>query len=83
MIFLTTTPQSHAADVDSASVAADVLVGRPLCFAATVVGSAFFVVALPFALFSKSVNKTADVLVGTPARATFTRPLGDFNQIGD
>ena len=83
MIFLTVAPTCKASDVDSASVAADVLVGRPLCFAATAIGSAFFVVALPFALFSKSVSKTADVLVGTPARATFTRPLGDFNQIGD
>jgi hypothetical protein len=47
------------------------------------VGSAFFVVALPFALLSRSVGKTADTLVGTPARATFTRQMGDFNQIGD
>ena len=49
----------------------------------TPLGIVKLMVALPFALFSKSVAKTGDVLVGKPARATFTRPLGDFNQIGD
>ena len=83
LVFITVAPARAGGDVDSTAVIADVIVGRPLCFAATVVGSAFFVVALPFALFSKSVAKTGDVLVGKPARATFTRPLGDFNQIGD
>lgn len=80
---MTVVPARAGGNVDSASVAADVLVGRPLCFAATVIGSAFFVAALPFALFSRSVGKTGDVLVGRPARATFTRQLGDFDQIGD
>lgn len=83
MIFLTVAPARAAGDVDSAAVIADVIVGRPLCLAATAIGSAFFVVALPFALLSKSAGKTGEVLVGRPARATFTRPLGDFNQIGD
>jgi len=48
-----------------------------------VVGSAVFVVALPAALFSKSVKKTADALVVKPAKATFTRPLGDMDALTD
>jgi hypothetical protein len=30
---------------------------------------------------SKSVGKTAKALVVKPARATFTRPLGDFSSM--
>lgn len=60
---------------------ADTIIVRPVCFVATVVGSAFFVISLPFAAMSKSVDKTADALVVKPARATFTRPLGDFSSM--
>ena len=60
-------------------VAADVLVMRPALFAATVVGSAIFIVALPVAAISKRVKSTAHALVVAPAQATFTRPLGDFD----
>ena len=63
--------------------AADALVVRPACFVATVVGSAVFVVALPAALISKSVKKTAETLVVKPANATFTRPLGDMDSLKD
>jgi hypothetical protein len=41
------------------------------------------VVALPAALLSKSVKKTADVLVVKPAKATFTRPVGDMEDLMD
>ncbi len=70
-------------DSSSMVVAADVLVARPACLAATIVGSAVFVVSLPVALLSKSTNKAAKVLVVGPAKATFTRPLGDFDNLDD
>jgi hypothetical protein len=60
-------------------VAADALVMRPLLFATTVAGSAIFLVCLPVAAISKSVKSTAQALVVTPAKATFTRQLGDFD----
>ena len=63
--------------------AADAIVVRPACLVATVVGSAVFVVALPAALFSKSVKQTANTLVVKPANATFTRPLGDMDALKD
>jgi hypothetical protein len=63
------------------AIVADVVLARPGCFAATVVGSVFFVVALPFAALSKSVGKTANSLVVKPAKATFTRPLGEFGDM--
>ncbi len=65
------------------AVVADTLVARPLCLATTVVGSAIFIISLPVAAASKSVKQTAHTLVVRPAKATFTRPLGDFSGIDD
>ena len=74
--------QARAMDDGSPeAVAADVIVARPAGFVATVVGSAFFVLALPFAAMTKSVKKTGRTLVGIPAYATFKRPLGDFTAL--
>ena len=75
----TTTPVFAAPERDPAVVAADALVMRPLLFASTVAGSAVFLVCLPVAAISKSVKSTAQALVVTPAQATFTRKLGDFD----
>jgi hypothetical protein len=61
--------------------AADALVVRPVCLVATAVGSAVFVVALPWAALSKSVKQAANTLVVKPAAATFTRPLGDMDAL--
>jgi hypothetical protein len=62
---------------------ADVLVVRPGCFVATIIGSAVFVVALPIAAISHSIPHTAKVLVVNPAQATFTRPVGDMDALTD
>ena len=74
---------SAAEESNPLEVTADILVVRPACFVATVLGSAAFVVALPAALLSKSVKKTADALVVKPANATFKRPLGDMDALRD
>ena len=42
------------------------------------VGTAFFIVALPFALSSGSTGDAWDALVEEPFKFTFTRPLGKF-----
>lgn len=68
---------------DDLRVAADTLVVRPVCLVATVVGTGLFVVSLPIAAISRSVKKTAHVLVVRPARATFTRQLGDMEGLED
>ena len=72
---------SRAEDENSIATITDVTLVRPGCFLATMIGSAFFVLALPFAAASHSVRKTADTLVVTPAQATFTRPVGDFSTL--
>lgn len=66
---------------DFEAVAADVILARPLWLVATVIGTGLFVVTLPVAAMSKSVEKTGRTLVAKPAHATFTRPLGDFSDI--
>ena len=74
---------ASAASDDDLKVAADTLVVRPVCLAATVVGTGLFVVSLPIAAISRSIKKTAHVLVIRPARATFTRRLGDMEALED
>ena len=70
------------ADTDnSLDVVGAIAVARPGCFLATVLGSALFVIALPITATSGSVHETAYTLVGRPAAATFTRPLGDFTTL--
>lgn len=66
---------------DAATVIGDAVLARPFGLVSIVVGAAAFVVSLPFAVSSGSVKQTADTLVGAPYRFTFTRSLGDFENI--
>ena len=75
------TPAQAVEDGTSLAVTVDALVARPACLVATIVGSALFVVSLPAAIPSKSVNKAAHALVVTPGKATFTRPLGELSSL--
>ena len=54
----------------------DALVARPFGLALTVIGSAVFVVSLPFTALAGGVGEAADTLVMTPAKETFFRCLG-------
>ena len=65
---------------DGMSMTMDVLIARPVSLAATVFGTAIFVVSLPFAIPSGSVGMAACGLVVTPFKYTFVRPVGDFSQ---
>jgi hypothetical protein len=79
-ILLASAPGAMAwEDGSPEAIAADVLVARPACFVATVVGSGIFVLALPFAALSGTVKKTGRTLVTGPGRLTFSRPVGDFS----
>ncbi len=81
-IFTTSIPSARADTGDPEfTVLADVAVVRPLCLAATAVGSALFVISLPISSLTRSVRKTARTLVVRPARATFTRPIGDMEAL--
>ena len=54
----------------------DALLLRPLGLAATALGTAAFVLTLPFSLPTRSAGKVAEALVCKPAKYTFARPLG-------
>ena len=53
---------------------------RIISLGLTMVGTAFFIVALPFALSSGSTGDAWDALVTEPFQFTFTRPLGKFDE---
>ncbi len=61
---------------DDAAVVADILLVRPVGLAAVVIGTAVFIVALPFSIPSGSVGYTAQVLIVEPFKFTFQRPIG-------
>jgi hypothetical protein len=77
------TPQCPASTTDPGAIAIDVLLVRPFCLLGTICGSAIFVVSLPIAIPSRSVRSAAHALVVKPAQATFTRPLGELEDMSD
>ncbi|MHB8908367.1 MAG: hypothetical protein ACYDAA_05760 [Syntrophales bacterium] len=64
---------------DAENIPVDVLIIRPIGLVGTVLGTALFIVALPFSIPSGSVKATAGKLIVAPFKYTFTRPLGDFD----
>ena len=87
VLFLCATSLVHAAadsytarteDVSAEEIIVDGLLLRPGGLVATVVGTAVFVVTLPFSIPTKSVDKAAQKLIVDPARYTFVRPLGQI-----
>jgi hypothetical protein len=63
-------------DGSAEAMLVDGFVLKPAGVLATLVGSAAFVVMLPFSIPTRSVDKAAQKLVVDPARYTFVRPLG-------
>lgn len=55
---------------------ADAVIARPLLAAATVGGTAIFLVSLPFTALGGNVEGAAETLIKTPAEAAFRRCLG-------
>jgi hypothetical protein len=65
---------------DAENIPVDVLIIRPVALVGTVLGTALFIVALPFSIPSGSVKMTARKLIVAPFKYTFTRPLGEFDE---
>jgi ABC-type Fe3+ transport system permease subunit len=69
-------------DVDDApsaeQMAVDLVVLRPLGLAGTVIGTAVFIVALPFNALTLNFKDPARRLILEPAEYTFVRELGDI-----
>lgn len=78
LLFTSIVPAFAAGDDKAVAIIGDTVLVRPLGIAATAIGAAFFIVSLPFAVISGSVDGAAQDLVVKPAKFTFTRPLGEF-----
>ena len=53
---------------------------RVIGIGVSILGAAFFIIALPFAISSESTTETLEALVIEPFQFTFTRPLGKFEE---
>lgn len=58
---------------------ADLLIARPVLLGFTVLGSALYLISLPFSAAGGNLGQASEVLVVGPARATFKRCLGCAN----
>jgi len=63
---------------DADYMVADGLIARPLGIASTIIGTALFIVTLPFSFIGGNVDEAGQVLVQEPATYTFGRCLGCF-----
>ncbi len=71
--------RAETASASGSDMFLDLVVTRPLGLLCVVVGSAAFVIALPFTIPSRSVDQAAEELVKKPYRYTFKRPLGELS----
>ena len=68
-------------EVSGAGMAFDFVILRPLGIATTAIGCGFFIVSLPFTVWSgERIKQSGHNFVGEPAAYTFVRPLGDLRQ---
>jgi hypothetical protein len=63
-------------DITAASMIGDLFVLRPLGLAATILGTAFFLVTLPITAAVGNTEVAGERLVKDPGKFTFNRPLG-------
>ncbi len=71
-------PFTEKKDTTAGFMVLDALMVRPLGLGATILGTAVFVLALPFTAPTGYTKKSYDKLMADPAKYTFTRPLGFF-----
>lgn len=62
------------------SMLVDLFFARPLGLVATVLGTAAFIVSLPFSALGGNTHTAYQKMVENPGRFTFKRPLGQFDE---
>jgi hypothetical protein len=70
--------EAESEEATAGSMAYDLFVMRPLGLAATVIGSAVFVLALPFTAITDDVGDSSEKLIADPWDYTIRRPLGTW-----
>ncbi|MDH4232659.1 MAG: hypothetical protein OEW04_11610 [Nitrospirota bacterium] len=79
LAFLLTSVPAFAGTENDAAVVGDIIFARPLGLIGIVAGAGLFVISLPFAAITHSVDKTSKTLIKNPVEYTFSRPVGDFD----
>jgi hypothetical protein len=86
-VITTVTPPALAAiqdsrsEVSGAGMAFDLVILRPLGIVTTVIGCGFFIISLPFTVWTEErIKQAGSSFVGEPGSYTFVRPLGDLNE---
>ena len=69
-------PYVSGEDRNAVAMGFDLILLRPLGLVATVVGTAVFIVSIPFSALGGNTGEAAKALVVAPAKYTFVRPLG-------
>jgi len=65
-------------ETTAGTMLADTFMVRPFMLVSTVVGTAAFIVTLPFSLLGGNTREAGKTLVGEPFMYTFARPLGQL-----
>ncbi len=80
-----TTPalaQDPRSEVSGEGMVFDFIILRPLGIVTTTAGCAFFLVTLPFTVWSSErIKQSGKCFIAEPAAYTFVRPLGDLRDI--
>ncbi len=71
--------EEYDKQVDTAKMAADTVLVRPLGIVSTALGFGLFVISVPFAALGGNTGEAWHNLVVRPAKFTFNRPLGEFD----
>ena len=65
-------------EIGADTMVADFVAVRPLQLASLILGTATFIVSLPFSALGNNVNQAYEMMMAEPARLLFKRPLGGF-----
>jgi hypothetical protein len=75
---VTAEDQFEDGQVKAIKMAADVVIARPVGMVSIAIGFGFFVISSPFSALGGNIGDAWHTLVASPAKFTFTRPLGQF-----
>ncbi len=76
--FSTASAQVYGPEHNAGAMIYDFTIVRPLGIASLAIGTASFVVSLPFSILGDNVPEAYHRFMVEPARYTFLRPLGGF-----
>jgi len=69
-------PENQNSKPTAAAMVCDLVFLRPLGLAATILGSALFIISIPFTA-GRNIEYTKQKFIEEPAKYTFQRPLGE------